>query len=221
MKKCLLILLLMLIIPNVVSADNIDIKYYKTIIDKINNTSYTSEITQDEYDNIKEISLFSTYHETEYKKILIEDIAGEIFMQVDWKKNPAVRSYDVIALRGVGVTFDYDSINGNQQYTINGNMSKINYDSTTENVKLFSNGFGISMNLVNGASNYSLSLNINYFKDINNATIYGSYQHAQRNITLSQSQNYDISATGLGGVIDFSNSVRSYFDGMGGVSITV
>ena len=221
MKKCLLILLLMLIIPNVVSADNIDIKYYKTIIDKINNTSYTSEITQDEYDNIKEISLFSTYHETEYKKILIEDIAGEIFMQVDWKKNPAVRSYDVIALRGVGVTFDYDSINGNQQYTINGNMSKINYDSTTENVKLFSNGFVISMNLVNGASNYSLSLNINYFKDINNATIYGSYQHAQRNITLSQSQDYDISANGLGGVIDFNGSVRSYFDGMGGVSITV
>ena len=86
MKKCLLILLLMLIIPNFVSADKIDIKYYKTIIDKINNTSYTSEITQDEYDNIKEISLFSTYHETEYKKILIEDIAGEIFMQVDWKK---------------------------------------------------------------------------------------------------------------------------------------
>ena len=77
------------------------------------------------------------------------------------------------------------------------------------------------MNLVNGATNYCLSLSINYFKDINNGTVYGTYQHSQRDISLSQSQRYTISANGYGGVLDFDSSVEDYFDGMGGVSINV
>lgn len=211
-----------MIMPNIVSAsENVEIKYYKTLIDKINNISYTKEITQEEYDNVNGISLYSTNHETEYKKITIEDVNREIILTVEWKKNPAVRSYDVIALRGVGVTFDYDSIKGTQSYSLNNNTSKIYYYNDSENVKLFSNGFGVSMNLVNGASNYSLSLRINYFKDINNGTVYGTYQHSQRDISLSQSQKYTISANGYGGVLDFDSSVENYFDGMGGVSINV
>lgn len=222
MKKFLFIILLLLIMPNIVSAsENVEIKYYKTLIDKINNISYTKEITQEEYDNVNGISLYSTNHETEYKKITIEDVNREIILTVEWKKNPAVRSYDVIALRGVGVTFDYDSIKGTQSYSLNNNTSKIYYYNDSENVKLFSNGFGVSMNLVNGASNYSLSLRINYFKDINNGTVYGTYQHSQRDISLSQSQKYTISANGYGGVLDFDSSVENYFDGMGGVSINV
>ena len=208
--------------PNIVSAsEKVEIKYYKTVIDKINNISNTKEITQEEYDNVNVISLYSTNHETEYKKITIEDINREIILTVEWKKNPAVRSYDVIALRGVGVTFDYDSIKGIQNYSLNNNVSKIYYYNTSENVKLFSNGFGVSMNLVNGATNYCLSLSINYFKDINNGTVYGTYQHSQRDISLSQSQKYTISANGYGVVLDFDSSVEDYFDGMGGVSINV
>ena len=208
--------------PNIVSAsEKVEIKYYKTVIDKINNISNTKEITQEEYDNVNMISLYSTNHETEYKKITIEDVNREIILTVDWKKNSAVRSFDVIALRGVGVTFDYDSIDGIQDYYLNSSKSSIYYNNTSENVKLFSNGFGVSMNLVNGASNYSLSLSINYFKDVNNGTVYGTYQHSQRDISLSQSQRYTISANGYGGVLDFDSSVEDYFDGMGGVSINV
>lgn len=222
MKKYLFIILVLLVIPTVVKAsENIEVKYYKTVIDKINNISYIKEITQEEYDNVNGISLFSTNHETEYKKIIIKNNSNKINLTVEWKKNPAVRSFDVIALRGVGVTFDYDSINGIQDYYLNNSKSSIFYNSTSENVKLFSNGFGVSMNLVNGASNYSLSLSINYFKDINNGTVYGTYQHSQRDISLSQSQRYTISANGYGGVLDFDSSVEDYFDGMGGVSINV
>lgn len=222
MKKSLFIILLLLIMPNIVSAsENVEIKYYKTVIDKINNISYTKEITQEEYDNVDGISLYSTNHETEYKKIAIKNMIGEISLTLEWKKNPAVRSFDVIALRGVGVTFDYDSIKGTQNYSLNNNTSKIYYYNDSENVKLLSNGFGVSMNLVNGASNYRLSLSINYFKDVNNGTVYGTYQHSQRDISLSQSQRYTISANGYGGVLDFDSSVEDYFDGMGGVSINV
>ena len=222
MKKYLFIVLLLLVIPNIVKAsENIEVKYFKTVIDKINDVSYTTEITQEEYDNVNMISLYSTNHETEYKKMTIEVKNREIILTVDWKKNPAIRSYDVIALRGVGITFDYDSINGIQDYYLNNSKSSIYYNNLSENVKLFSNGFGVSMNLVNGASNYSLSLSINYFKDVNNGTVYGTYQHSQRDISLSQSQRYTISANGYGGVLDFDSSVEDYFDGMGGVSINV
>ena len=100
MKKFILIILVLLIIPNVVKAsENTEVKYYKTVIDKINDTSYTTEITQEEYNNVNVISLFSTNHETEYKKIIIKNNSNKINLTVEWKKNPAVRSFDVIALR--------------------------------------------------------------------------------------------------------------------------
>ena len=66
MKKYLFIVLLLLVIPNIVKAsENIEVKYFKTVIDKINDVSYTTEITQEEYDNVNMISLYSTNHETE------------------------------------------------------------------------------------------------------------------------------------------------------------
>ena len=47
MKKYLFIILVLLVIPTVVKAsENIEVKYYKTVIDKINNISYIKEITQ-------------------------------------------------------------------------------------------------------------------------------------------------------------------------------
>ena len=100
MKKYLFIILVLLVIPTVVKAsENIEVKYYKTVIDKINNISYIKEITQEEYDNVNGISLFSTNHETEYKRIIIKNNDNKINLTVEWKKNPAVRSFDVIALR--------------------------------------------------------------------------------------------------------------------------
>lgn len=222
MKKYLFIILILLVIPSGVKAsENIEVKYYKTVIDKINDIRFTTEITKEEYDNVNAISLYSTNHETEYKKVKIENSGNNLLLSVDWKKNPAVRSYDVIALRGVGVTFNYRTVEGIQQYTDNNTPSYIAYHDDSANVKLFSNGLGISMNLVDGASNYSLSLSINYIKNTNNGTVYGTYQHSQRDISLYQSQRYTISANGYGGVLDFDSSVEDYFDGMGGVSINV
>lgn len=51
-------------------------------------------------------------------------------------------------------------------------------------------------------------------------TVYGTYQHATSDLTLSQSQNYTFSSSGLGGVLKFANSVSSKYDGMKGVSAT-
>lgn len=223
-KKIIFIVGLSLInlifISNVNANELESVKYFKTVTNPFTNYSQTYEITEEEFNNVNEIELYSTIHTTEYKKIaILKQGEGNILLEVTWKKNPAVRSYDVIAIRGEGVSFNGASIKGKQFYTQNGTPQVINYTINSNNTKVFENGAGISMNLVDGASNYTLRLEIEYTKENNNATIYGSYQHSQRNITLEQSQRYILSSSGFGNVLAFDSSVKSYFDGMGGVSI--
>lgn len=199
------------------------VKYFKTITNTITDYSQTYEITEEEFNSVNEIQLYSnSTHITDYKKMTISiPSPGNILLDLEWKRNPAVRSYDVIAIRGEGVSFNGASIKGKQFYTQNGVTQVINYTINSNNTKVFGNGAGISMNLVDGASNYTLRLEIQYTKENNNATIYGNYQHSQRNITLEQSQRYTLSSNGFGNVLDFDSSVKSYFDGMDGVYLNV
>lgn len=44
------------------------------------------------------------------------------------------------------------------------------------------------------------------------STIYMTYIHANRNVTLAQSKNYKFSSTGLGKVLNFtSDTIKSYY----------
>ncbi len=226
MKKIIFIVGLSLInlifISNVNANELESVKYFKTITNIFTNYSQTYEITEEEFNNVNEIQLFSTTHTTNYKKIFISKQGeGNISLEVIWKKNPSVRSYDVIAIRGEGVSFIGSTVSGKQSYVKNENKETIEYKINSNNTQIFGNGVGISMNLVDGATDYTLELNIRYTKNSSNATIYGSYQHSQRNITLDQSQRYTLSSNGFGNVLDFDSTVKSYFDGMGGVSIEV
>lgn len=226
MKKIIFIVglsLINLIFISSVNANELEsVKYFKTITNPFTNYSQTYEITEEEFNNVNEIELYSTVHTTEYKKITISKQGeGNISLEVIWKKNPSVRSYDVIAIRGEGVSFISSTASGRQHYIKNGTKETIEYKRNSNNTKIFENGVGISMNLVDEASDYTLKLNIRYTKNSSNATIYGSYQHSQRNITLDQSQRYTLSSNGFGNVLDFDSTVKSYFDGMGGVSIEV
>lgn len=212
----------LIIISNVKASEMENVKYFKTVINTITNYSQTYEVTEREFNNANEMELYSALHITEYKKISISKLStGNISLKLEWKKNPAVRSYDVIALRGEGVSFNSATLDGKQIYIKNGNQETINYTKNSNNTQIFENGVGISMNLVDGATKYILRLNIQYTKENNNATIYGSYQHSQRNITLNQSKHYILSSSGLGNVLAFDSTVKSYFDGMGGVFINV
>lgn len=212
----------LIIISNVKASEMENVKYFKTVINTITNYSQTYEVTEREFNNAKEMELYSALHITEYKKISISKLStGNISLKLEWEKNPAVRSYDVIALRGEGVSFNSATLDGKQIYIKNGNQETINYTKNSNNTQIFENGVGISMNLVDGATKYILRLNIQYTKENNNATIYGSYQHSQRNITLNQSKHYILSSSGLGNVLAFDSTVKSYFDGMGGVFINV
>ena len=50
-------------------------------------------------------------------------------------------------------------------------------------------------------------------------TVYASYQHAVKNISLNSSTNYVFSANGLGNVFLFNDN--SLFDKMQGVSLNI
>ena len=197
------------------------IKYYKTIYAEDGLSYRTYEISEIEYNDQDEISLLNTDVVTEYKKLSIIDMSGSIKLDLEWKKMPKYRSYDVLALRGEGVSFASDSLVGIQSYKVNGKASTVGYNRTSSNTKIFQNGVGISMNLVDDADFYQLTMKIDYVKTSNSAKIYGAYQHSQADITLTQSQKYSLSPDGYGNVIKFDNSVKSYFDNMAGVSISV
>lgn len=74
------------------------------------------------------------------------------------------------------------------------------------------------MKLPTGGNNMVVS---QYFRVETGGTVYGSYQHATANISLANSKKYTISRTGYGGVFLFNSPVRSYYDAMGGVNISV
>lgn len=202
------------------STDSV-VKYYKTVYAEDGLSYRTYEINEIEYNAQDEISLLDTDVVTEYKKLSITDLKSAVRLDLEWKKMPKYRSYDVLALRGEGVRFVSDSLVGIQSYKVNGKASTIGYNRTSSNTKILQNGVGISMNLVDDADFYQLTMKIDYVKTSNNAKIYGAYQHSQADITLAQSQKYSLSSDGYGNVVKFDSSVKSYFDNMAGVSISV
>lgn len=167
-----------------------------------------------EYDDFPLISTFNYEHTTNYKKLRIIKSGNFIVVQLTWLNMPATRSYDVF-----GIRFDGPSLNGtpsfNQTYKINGTAKK----DTTNYIQKLSNGFGTSFLLPNGnITDLVQSLDFLYN---GSGKIYGSYQHAQKSVTLANSKKYTISAYGYGNVLNFDSSVKDSYDAMGGVDLSV
>lgn len=153
-----------------------------------------------------------TYHETASKYFTIKKSCSSnclITLVAEWKKNPNVRSYDVIGARLDGV---------NLVSTPSTTAANTSSSNTSLEMVSDSNGFGISVKLPTGGSNMMVS---QYFRVSTGGTVYGSYQHAAATISLANSKKYSISSSGFGGVFLFQSSVRDYYDGMGGVNISV
>lgn len=216
---------------NYINSENVEIKYdlYKELCN-IYSEGYIEFITQDKFDLIKDnnlsdidvtevsdfplISTLSSSHTTTYKRLKIIKNGMLITLQLTWLNIPTVRSYDVM-----GIRFDGPSLSGtpafNQTYKIDGIAKK----ETTHYLQNFSNGFGTSFLLPSGnVTNLVQSLDFLYS---GTGKVYGSYQHAQKNITLANSKKYTISAYGYGNVLDFDSSVKDSYDAMGGVDLSV
>lgn len=202
-------------------------KYYKTEIDHLNNVVTNTEVTENEFNNynpnIQTLSV-SNFVETQYKKLSLtlsdnHNGYGDIFVGLLWKMIPSTRSFDVIAVRYVGMT-DVDGTQwGRQIWGTNGNYTYVNYGWNGTNINRQDNGFGISMNITNDST-------INYLENyIESAVEFtgnfqwagASYQHATSNTTLAQSKSYTLAEDGKNGVILFTGNIGSKYDNMPGV----
>ena len=175
----------------------------------------------------------SNFYQTSSKKITLTvqktTVSGAsricISTDVEWLNNsvPVIKSYDVLAHRFTtsGSLF-LNAIDGEgwQDYTTFGNVT---YGFLGNNSVKDYNGYGISMNIVDDATrNLTLASDILYeYSGTGTINAYGTYQHATTDVTLAQSQSYTFAASGLGNVLNFSNStIIVYYDGMGGTSVT-
>ena len=202
-------------------------KYYKTVIDHLNNAVTNTEVTENEFNNynpnVQTLSV-SNFVETQYKKLSLtlsdnHDGYGDIFVGLLWKMIPSTRSFDVIAVRYVGMT-DVDGTQwGRQIWGTNGNYTYVNYGWNGTNINRQDNGFGISMNITNDST-------INYLENyIESAVEFtgnfqwagASYQHATSNTTLAQSKSYTLAENGKNGVILFTGNIGEKYDNMPGV----
>ena len=158
-------------------------------------------------------STMGTYFETASKKITISKSCTTnclVTIYVEWKKTPSVRSYDV-----VGALIKDTSIVINPVTRVS-NSTGVN--SSNEKVTN-SNGFGVSIKLLPSGNDMRIT---QYFSVKKGGTVYGSYQHAKKSISLANSKKYTISYSGLGNVFLFNNlTLRNHYDGMSGVSISV
>ena len=202
-------------------------KYYKTEIDHLNNVVTNTEVTENEFNNynpnIQTLSV-SNFVETQYKKLSLtlsdnHNGYGDIFVGLLWKMIPSTRSFDVIAVRYVGMT-DVDGTQwGRQIWGTNGNYSYVEYGWNGTNINRQDNGFGISMNITNDST-------INYLENYIGSAVQftgnfqwagASYQHATSNTTLAQSKSYTLAEDGKNGVILFTGNIGSKYDNMPGV----
>lgn len=187
--------------------------YYKTTY--IDNEYVVSEISKEEYDSVDLVSVLSSSVETEYKKMYINSSGNSVILNVEWKKTPKYKSYDVIALMSNDVSFNTNIMYGKQLAILSDGTNIVNYNKITQNTKLFNNGIGISMNLVNDAIYYNLTLSVNYN---GSGRVYGNYRHAQSNVTLSESQNYYLSN---GNIVFNNSSINNKYDSINPVWVNV
>lgn len=214
-----------------INQENVKIQYdlYEELCE-IYSKSYVEFIDQDKFDLIKnndiskveiidnEENLFivpySTVFTTTYKRIRIVKNGSLITLQLTWLNLPATRSYDVM-----GIRFDGVSLSGtptfSQTYMQDGTYKR----NSTNYLQSFSNGFGTSFLLPSGTIS-DLTQSIDFFYN-GRGRIYGSYQHAQKSISLTNSKKYTISHTGYGNVIEFDSNIKSYYDAMSGVYIDI
>lgn len=129
---------------------------------------------------------------------------------VNFLNNPSVRSYDVMGARFSGTSLYNQNIT-TQVRSSSGTTVSSNY-------QYFNNGFGNSVKLPDNGSNIIIQQK---FYVNPTGTVYASYQHAIKSVSLSTSKMYFISMTGYGGVFTFTGSAINSYDATTGVDISL
>ncbi|MCM1308590.1 MAG: hypothetical protein NC223_08330 [Butyrivibrio sp.] len=118
-----------------------------------------------------------------------------------------------------GLTIDIfgtDNVVGYQYY----DGQEIKYDHSCNNIKTSERGIGVSMNIVDSVSkSLSMEFSVTFGTKQDPFAVNGTYQHAQKDLSLSKSKRYTYGPRGMGGVFIFKSSVESYYDDAPGLMV--
>ncbi len=160
------------------------------------------------------LQVTDNYHETQAKILEISKSGSSnpvISIVAQWKYSPNVRSYDLIG------AFFSGNIN-----MASGIVSKVIYAGGTTYASAnitASNGHGSVVLLPANGRDIVASTT---FAVRGSGTVFGSYQHAKKKISLNDAKSFSISYSGLGNVFYFSNmNIRAKYDAMQGVSVSI
>lgn len=206
------------------------IKYYKTITyynnqndlkSNLNSMPYseTFEISEEEYlkasnDN-NQINTSPAFSETTFQKMTSSIYSSGSYYryknEMEWKKMPRVRSYDIIAIG----FFQSVKLHGNpyflQEYCYTDGTCAT---STTNDSQIFASGAGTTFKLPSGSLS---SLKQTFYFDVEKNTsstiiaqsAFSDYSHAIKTITKENAKKYSVSRS-LGIVLN--SSIDSYYD---------
>ncbi len=159
-----------------------------------------------------EIMPMSSIYETNMKQLKVSTACYtdcNVTTVLSWKSLPSVRSYDLI-----GAYFDGTSL-------ISGVSSFMFYDSSKVSPAYSTksaDGVSSTFKLPSKASNLNFTQEFIVAKS---GSINVSYQHARKSISLANSKKFSLSKNGYGGVFKFQESIRPYYDAMGGLTINL
>ena len=157
---------------------------------------------------------YGTYYETQSKQLVLTSSCTSSYCTIiitnTWKKNPAVRSYDMIGVR-LSSTYFYDDT-----VTSTLRMNDTNYNRS--GMMGASNGVGCAMKLRSTGDVDFIVLKVRVLPQ---GIVYGSYQHAVRSINLDTALNFNFDSNGYGGVFLYPSSIGTTFDQMAGVYIVL
>lgn len=188
---------------------------------------YQEFITQEEFNNIKNLNLFNS--KIEKKSITINpDIMTRattiteksrtitisrscssnclVSLVTHWNSIPTVKSYDV-----VGARLSNSTLKTINKAMVTGN----NYSKQYTSYNKKGNGFGYSIKVPN-TSNVRITVS---FTTSFGGKAFGSYQHSNSNISETTSQLYNISEDGSGNVFKFYGAAIGKFDNANGVNV--
>ncbi len=156
----------------------------------------------------------SNYHETPAKMLTLSKSCSSteclmVFTNA-WKGDPKVKSYDLIGALLFG------------DLTLNsGITSKLYYSGGTlygDGTKHSNGGWGVSFKLPTSTSLMTVT---QHFYVYGIGTVFSSYQHAVKNISLATSQKFTCNYGGWGGVFDFYGTATGKFDHTAGVDMGI
>ena len=203
---------------------------YETIVNMYGQ-SYFDEMTQEQYSFIEELFVegntieMSTYventnmmrnliYQTGSKRLAIAKSCNSfkctVVTALTWLGEPVVTSYDVI-----GARFNNASLANSNILTRIQSDDGISY---SDNLKQYSNGFGVSVKLPDHGTNIIVDQRF-YMEP--QGTVFASYQHADEDVTLATSKKYTLSNGCYGNVFCFYGAASDKYDQMHGVYVTL